>query len=500
MDDPSQTSSEYNSMSLEWELIADIMAGVKAMRRKGTRYLPQFQNESGAEYKRRLDSAPWRPEFTDVLQTLASKPFGKDVIVKGVAPERIAGKLDPATGNRTTGFVDDVDGRGNSLTIFARETFLQAVAKGAHAIMVDYPRMPEGASRADEVRLGARPYWLQIPIENILALYTENVGGRETIVHVRIRENTTERDGYGEKVVERVRVYEPGMWTLWERQPNATWTVAEEGSYVRGGKHDSVPLVLFFTGQRMGMQAVRPPLADLADLQVELYNALSRQEEVLTYASSPMLAANGIAAPTKGEKLEVGPKTILFAPPVGDNVRTSFEYIQPAAANITEIRHQVEAIQRDMRRIGLQPLTEQPGNATATGQSIAAAKAHSQVKAWALMLNDAIEQALKLTSECMGLPDTIETEISTDFSVLPYAQFPLQALTTARENRDISRKAFLDSLKRFDVLPADFDDAADAVVIKAEGNEPPVTDDITLNVESDTRPRAVRRREARKVR
>lgn len=245
---------------------------------------------------------------------------------------------------------------------------------------------------------------------------------------------------------------------------------------------------------------VRPPLGDLAQLQVELWSALSRQEEILTYAGAPMLAANGLAAPTKGEKIEVGPKTVLFAPPVGDGVKTRFEYVQPEAANIKEIREHVASIQLDMRRIGMQPLTDQPGNPSATGQSIAAAKAHSAVKAWAMLLNDAIEQAFVFTCEYLGLPATVQTEVSTDFSVLPYAQFPLQTLTTARENRDISRKAYLEAIKRLDVLPADFDADADAVEIKAEGDPPPVTDDITLNVESDTRPRAVRRREARKAR
>ncbi len=270
---------------------------------------------------------------------------------------------------------------------------------------------------------------------------------------------------------------------------------------VRGGKYDSVPLVLFFTGERLGPLRVRPPLADLAQLQIELWNALSRQEEILTYAGAPMLAASGLAPPKVNEApISVGPKTILFAPPVGDNVKTGFEYIQPDAANIKEIREHVQAIQTDMRRIGMQPLTEQPGNPSATGQSIAAAKAHSQVKAWGYLLNDAIEQAFVLTCEYLGLPATVQTEVSTDFGVLPYAQFPLQSLDTARTNRDISRKAYLDGLKRFDVLAADYDAAADAVQIKAEGDPAPVTEEISLTVDPDTRPRAIRRREARKGR
>ena len=500
VDDPSTPSSDYNAMEREWRLISAIMAGVVEMRNCCGDHLPKFEGESSEEYRRRVATAPWRPEFTDILQTLASKPFGRDVALKGVVSDAIVGKLDDASGMRIGGLVDDIDGRGSSLTTFAREVFFKGVAKGVHAILVDYPTMSEKASRADEIALGARPYWVQVPVENILALYTELQGVREVITHVRIRENRMEREGYGEKIVECIRVLEPGTSEVFEKQANGSWLSLGVTSVLRGGKQGGVPLVLYFTGERFGPLRVRPPLGDLAQLQVELWNALSRQEEILTYAGAPMLAANGLAAPDKGQKIEVGPKTVLFAPPVGDGVKTGFEYVQPNAKNIAEIRKHVEAIQLDMRRIGMQPLTEQPGNPSATGQSIAAAKAHSAVKAWAILLNDAIEQAMVFTAEYLRIPATIQTEVSTDFSVIPYAQFPLQTLTQARTNRDISRKAYLESLKRYDVLAADFDDAADAVQIKAEGDLPPLIEDVTVSVSPENKPRAERRREARKAR
>ncbi len=132
--DPSQTSSDYNAMEREWRLISAIMAGVVEMRAHAASHLPKFEGESSEEYRRRTHTAPWRPEFSDILQTLASKPFGKDVAIKGVAPDAIVGRLDEASGMRLGGIVDDIDGQGRSLTTFAREAFLKGIAKGAHAI------------------------------------------------------------------------------------------------------------------------------------------------------------------------------------------------------------------------------------------------------------------------------------------------------------------------------------------------------------------------------
>lgn len=467
-------------MEQKWRLVSDILGGVEEIRKRGDTYLPKYEVESSEEYQRRSVSAPWRPEFSDIVQVLASKPFGRDVIVKGNVPDEIAGKVDATTKSRAGGLVDDIDGRGSSLTTFAAEVFFAAITKGAHAILVDYPEMAPNASRADEIAAQARPYWVQVPFDNILALYTEMQGGLEVIVHARIKEIRVERDGFGERVINQIRVLEPGTSQLFVQDDKGAWIGQEIRPVLRGGKFKSVPLALLFLGKRLGAQEVRPPLQPCAQMQIELYQALSRQEEILTFAGSPMLAANGMGPPPENEsgaRITVGPKTILFAS--GGDGKAYWDFVQPAAANITEVRKSVEAIQADMRRIGLQPLTEQPGNPTATGKAIDAAKAHSAVKSWALLLNDMLEQAFVFTCEYLNQSATVQTEVSTDFSVMPYASEPLKALAEARATREISHDAFIAGLKRFEVVPNDFDAEADKALIAAE---PPGPEQTTVQI------------------
>lgn len=464
--DPSRTSSEYEAMREEWETIHDIMQGLRYVRRRSS-YLPQYRKESNEQYSRRSGCAPWRPEFNDILTGLSSRPFNKEILFKGTAPDEIIGVLNPETNERAGGLVDNIDGRGNSLTVFARVAFTDAMANGYHAILVDFPSMEPTANIAQEREAGARPYWVNIPARNIIALYTDFVNGKEVIEHVRIKESIIRRDGYKETVVEQVRVLEPGHWELWERADVGQMVRVAEGPLNRNGD-TSVPLVLFFTGRREGTIMVRPPLADLAMMQIELYQALSRQEEILTFAGSPMLAANGMELPKDGQVIDVGPKTVLFAPPGGEGGRPYWAFIQPDAANIVEVRASVKAIQDDMRRLGMQPLMDKTAGATATGQLIGSTKANVALKAWAIMFNDAIEQAFVFTAEWMGIQATIETEVSTDFSVQPYAQFPLQSLAAARVSGDLSRQSYLDGLRRFEVLPQDFDYSAEEALIKSE--------------------------------
>lgn len=456
-------------MDAAWTLIAGILAGAEAVREAGPLYLPKYPEETESEYARRRAVSPWRPEFADALRFLASRPFSRDIGIQGDVSERLRA------------LVEDIDGRGNSLTRFAAEAFEDAVAKGLHLILVDYPAMPPGASRAEERARNARPYWVQIHPEDIVALHTDWVGGIETITHLRYRECVTRRDGFDEVEVERVRVYEPGLWQIYERGPDRTYALVDEGPIARGrAGHAAIPVVPLFIGHRLGALRVRPPLLDLAHMQIELYQALSRQDEILTFAASPMLTANGLAPPSDGGQIAVGPKSILYAPP-GDGANASWDYIAPDAANLAQIRAHVASVTADMRRLGMQPMMERTGNATATGRAIDAAQAHSAVQAWALCLKDALEQAFVLTAQALDLDATVECIVHTDFGALPYADAPLAALDQARARGDIARTTYWDALKRFCVLPADFDPVREVEALQAEparaaATTPPVLD------------------------
>lgn len=449
VDNPATESGEYRGMKAQWELVSDITAGIEVVRKKGQRYLPKYQDESSQEYDRRLAVSPWRPEFSDALNALAAKPFTKDVSIKNGAAKEIMA------------VAEDIDGRGNSQTAFLRDSFHDGIAKGVHAILVDFPALhPDGAARvslAEEKARGARPYWLQISADDILALYTTWVGGKEIVSHFRFKESYTERVGFSEVSGTRIRVYEPGYWEVWQKADDQrVWQKTSKGVINRNG-HTSVPVVPFFTGKRLGDLRVKPPLIDLAHMQLELYRAQSRKEEVMTYASSPMLAANGLAPPKDGGSLSVGPKTVLYAPVTTDSGRASWEYISPDAANVKEIRQDVEGIIQDMQRLGMQPMIQRTGRPTATGDSIEAAKAHTVLQAWALGLKDVAEQCWVLTAQWMSSTDKPEITIYTDFSTLSASAAPLAALATARAGRDLSRRSYWVALQRYNVLPADFD-------------------------------------------
>lgn len=477
-DDPSNPSGAYVRMGDVRQQVKDILAGPAAIRAMGQVYLPKHESEDALEYKRRLAQAPWLPEFKHILGGLASKPFTKDItILEGASAEIL--KL-----------AEDIDGRGNNLTAFARPTFQSGIAFGMVAILVDNTGNGTARTRAEEQRRGVRPYWLTINCDDIIDLKTAFVGGREVVYHVRIKESVVRRDGYDETVEDRIRELNrepfygprdeitelgPPTWQVHvsarDESGERVWRVVDNGVFA---PLTEIPLALFWTGERIGSQEVQPPLAALADKQIELYRSLSRKDEAYTKAGFPMLTANGLRPPGKEEKhLKVGPGSVLYAPTPG----ASWDYIQPDPEILKELRAEVEATRDDMRRLGLQPLTPKSGGVTATASVIEGARAQSEVQTWALAFKDVLEQAFVFTARWLAQEPNVEVSIHTDFLAGVTSQPSLDALAKARAARDISRNTYLTGLVRLGVLPGDFDMEADEALIatELEGLEPEET-------------------------
>jgi hypothetical protein len=391
-------------------------------------YLPKYEKESAKEYKRRLESTPWRPEFVDALRNLCAKPFTKEVTLQGEVSSAI----------KT--IAEDVDGQGNNLHAFARETFVDGVAMGLAAIYVTFPDAEPAQTQAEEKASGVRPYWVDLCADDIIALYTKKVGGRDVVQHIRWKETVVTQDKFAEKVSERIRVIEMDpasnvpTWYLYEKQQSAI--PGETVKWAEIGKGTltvpEIPIVLYFTGERSGNYRVKPPLIDLANMQIEIYRALSREDEILTYAGSPMLKAKGLSPPqptsqtvfvegrdrtveTPAAEISIGPKTVLFAPPSMEGVQPDWDFIQPNAANITAVQASVDNKIQHFRQLALQPQTASSGRLTATSAAIDAAKAHSAVQVWANSLKDALEQAFVFTCMWLKAPETVEVSVNTDF-------------------------------------------------------------------------------------
>jgi len=479
---PNEPSSDWKAMAPFWAMVEVIMGGAPSMRKAGEAYLPKFPNETKPDYDYRCKNAKFTNIYRDIVENLAAKPFAKEV-----------GLVDGKASQSVTELIEDIDGQGNHLHVFAANLFFQGINDAVDWIFVDKPPVPAGATVADEQNLGARPYWVRVPAKRMLAVYSAVIGGKEEFVSVRIHEPETVRSGYGETTINRVRElirdqlpngsYGPARFILWEEQATTDgktdWVVVQEGPIAIG----VIAVVPFITGRRKeGSWQFVPPMQDAAFLQVEHYQQETNLKSIKEQACFPMLAGNGVTPPTAADgspaMVPVGPKSVLFAPPAGDGNHGEWDFIEPSAASLTFLAKDVEATEKQLRELGRQPLTAQTGNLTVVTTAFAAQKGNSAIQAWCLNLKDALEEALRLT--CLWLGDSSKPEVAvyTDFSIDMESDKAPDFLLKMHERHVISRKALIVEAKRRAFLSPEYDEEADMAEILAEVPGGDRTDDV----------------------
>ena len=467
MKQPDTTSSDYDSMREYWAMVDAIWGGTPTMRAAGVTYLPKFEKETQDDYDFRLENAKFTNIFRDIVENLASKPFTREVSIE----------KDTSSDNIDE-FCEDVDGKGGHLNTFAGKTFVKGIRNAIDWILVDYTKgVPNNASVATERALGARPFWVSLSAQDVIAAYSVMVEGKEQFHHVRISENKTRIVDGEEVCIERIRVFEreifykengdveslsPATWKVYEKaegkREKSSWQVVEEGVLSIG----VIPLVPFVTGMRDGMSwKIDPPMRSAADLQIELY----QQESGLKYAKEntafPMLAGNGISPPvdSKGDpkSVPVGPKSVLYAPPTGDGNHGEWVFIEPSSQSLTFLAGDVKETIANLRELGRQPLTAQTGNLTVVTTAFAAQKGNSAIMAWALNLKNALENAFMFTSMWLKEEPLVKVNVYTDFEISMQDDKSIDALLAMRAAGDLSDETLWEQMKRRDILPQDFE-------------------------------------------
>ncbi len=451
---PGTRSAAYLAMAPKWDRINALLGGTATMRAAGELYLPRHPYETAEAYGVRLDRAVLNNYTLRTLESLTGKAM-KD-------PPRLVEEGDGKVPDQIVALMGDVDQDGTDWQVFAREWFMSAMAKHAAYVLVDFTRTDAVPGRErtleDDARDGVRPFWRLYSAEDVIFQTKRLVNGRWRFDHVRLLEREEVPDGeWNTRVALRIRVLEPGRFDLYElkkRQKNAK----AKWERIDGGPMglDEVPLVDFYTAKD-GPGEGKPPLEDLAFLNIQHWQSSADQTNILTVARFPMLAVSGASASDGDKPVVIGPnKWLSVADPNG-----RIYYVEHAGNAIAAGATDLESIEDKMASYGAEFLRRRPGTASATGRVLDSAEAISPLQAMAIDFKDALEQALQLTAKWLRLDNggSVVYEVKPDISLGDGRD--LDFLDAARDRRDISRKTYLAEAKRRDILSEEFDEEKD---------------------------------------
>ncbi|MGE0209887.1 MAG: DUF4055 domain-containing protein [Lysobacteraceae bacterium] len=419
-------SDAVAGMQGDWQLIADLLGGTRAMRAAGERYLPKRPMEEASDYAARLGGATLFPALAETIKRLVGRVFSEPVGVNDDVPAWIAEEVLP-----------DVDRQGRNLHVFAKEWFDEALSYGVSHVLVESPRADGVRTRADQRAAGLRPYLIRIHPERML-------GWRETdgqLTQVRIRFDRTEDAGqFGTRRIEQVRVYEIGRVQTWEKNGEGEWALVDD---IATGL-PRIPLIALYT-QRTGMLTATPPLRELAHLNVKHWRMQSSNDTLIDTASVPILALSGVQ---DGDDVLIGAKHAVRLPP-----GAAMQYVEHSGAAIEAGRRALLDLVEEMRQAGAKLLQPVEGNRTATEAREDASNDNSTLGGMATQLQDTLNDVLDLIAEYRGeaaggtvqLNPNLDPELDTATAIT-------DLLGLYREGI-VSRPTVFEAAKRFGRVP-----------------------------------------------
>jgi hypothetical protein len=437
-------------------------------------YLPQDYLEEDKSYQVRKTRS--QSSFQNYYCHLRDLVCGT-ALRKGVGiPENIA----PGWGN----FFEDVDLEGHSVLSFAKEAFTEALDGGVSGIWVEYPKLPENLSAAEERRLNPRPYFVLMRMEQVLEcrydVFNAQIGAQSVFgafpTYLRIKTEVrrqSEQNEFFEEVIPAVRVYdianladnsvselsdepEPAipqqrvrcrLYTKKNEPGNVDKYLLEETTYL---SIPFIPFVPVFGGKKEAFFRARPLLFDIARLNLNHWSISADLAETIHLTSSPILTGTGVRP---DDEIKAGAGRALFS----QNPDAKFDLMSASMEGASVTLENLRRIEQAMERLAAVAMTTGKTQAeSGFAKLLDRSQSDSQLAVLVQGLEDALNRALLYASAYRSIPE-VRVTISKNFIPVKLHSQQVMALSSLfKDSNAITIEMFLRMLEAgemFEGLP-----------------------------------------------
>ena len=417
-------NTAYVNMEPHWLLIEALLQGTYGIRKGHRKYLPQEVRELDEAYDNRLMRSTLAPFYVRLERMLAGMLTRKPVRLEDVS-------------DVVTEQLFDVDLQGNDLNVWTYETARKCIRYGHVGVLVDAPKSGENG----------RPYWVTVTPRDILGWRSEIKDGKQQLTQLRLMEEITVPDGlYGEKQVQQVRVLTPGAFEIHQKDKKGDFVLIDEGTT----SLSEIPFAVAYSN-RVGVLESRPPLADIAELNLKAYQVQSDLDNQLHISAVPMLAIYGF--PQSAEEISAGPGEALALP---ETARS--EYIEPSGNSYDAQFKRLDQISQQINELGLAAVLGQKLSAeTAEAKRIDRSQGDSTMMVIAQQMQDLIDNCLNFHAQYMQQAQAGSSFINRDFLATRLEPQEIQSLLQLYTAGTITQETLLNQLSAGEVLGDEFD-------------------------------------------
>ena len=452
IDSPFTRTRAVLDMMKGWEIMKAVTEGTEYLRENSEAFLPLEPREDYDAYLARVNRSVFSPFTQRLIRAATGLVLRKPITLTG----------DPYW---TEMFKMDVDGCKSDLDEYARRILMCSLTYGQSHILVDYPAPSGALSLAEERSQNRRPYWIEVDPTNLYGWRLDRESNYGNLIQARIAEKAVLPDGdFGEKVYDQIRVIEPGRYRVFRKKEqieemydvsdNSVTGNFEMGSadkdykQVESGNFSlgEIPLVTIYSGKTDNLVS-KPPLLDIAYLNLAHYQRQADLIHSLHVASQPMLVMEGYDDQTKDLAISVN---YAMATQPGNKVY----YVEPASSAFDAQSAEIKELQMQMATLGISTLSQQKFVAeSADARRLDRVDTNSMLAMVSMELEQKLQKAFNLSAEYVGI-EPPEVKISRDFDIERLIGQDITALTSLFDQNVIDRDEFRDILVQGEVLPS----------------------------------------------
>ena len=450
-DSPFTRTRAVLDMMKGWEIMKAVTEGTDYLRQNSEAFLPLEPREDYDAYLARVNRAVFSPFTQRLIRAATGLVLRKPITLTG----------DPYW---TEMFKMDVDGCKSDLDEYARRILMCSLTYGQSHILVDYPAPSGARSLAEERAQDRRPYWIEVDPTNLYGWRLDRETNYGNLVQARIAEKAVLPSGqFGEQVFDQIRVIEPGRYRVFRKKEqleemydvsdnssvgefevattDKDYKQVESGSFSLG----EIPLVTIYSGKTDNLVS-KPPLLDIAYLNIAHFQRQADLIHSLHVASQPMLVMEGYDDQTKDLAISVN---YAMATQPGNKIY----YVEPASSAFDAQSAEIKELQMQMATLGISTLSQQKFVAeSADARRLDRVDTNSMLAMVSMELEQKLQKAFNLSAEYVGI-EPPEIKISRDFDIERLIGQDITALTSLFDQQVIDREEFRDILVQGEVLP-----------------------------------------------
>lgn len=420
------THKDYDERYPDWEMIMDFVAGDRAVKGKGKKYLPMLSGQSIDKYNAYKERAVLYGALPRTVAALVGAVFRKEPSF--MFPE----KMDYLKTN--------ANGDGVGLTELAIRLTTEVMTTGRAALLVDRPTdggMPYITiwDADDCTNWGSDPTFFVVRDDQLVP----DPDDRFVLNPVeRYRELTTDEDGNY-------------IVNIWEQVKNKKtkkddWQVVDTITPLKNGRPIPYIPFTFITPYGTGTEVAKPPMIDMAYVSNRHY-CTSADLGLAVHTTSlptPVIAAS-INNDEGQFQVNLGPDTAIILP---ENGKATF--LSYGAEGLASVENLMNRYEQMLAALGARIIDTRKSSLPETAESVRTKEAVSGAVTAAVIaaVEAAIEKALRWIADWENLPtEGIKARLNRELVSPAVDANMLNSLTQALQSGAISHETYWKNLE-----------------------------------------------------